>query len=304
MSCITRKIQAWKESAWSLGVCENGFDDLRKDKIRWISNGAYKGKWFADPFVLDYDDQVIHLLVEEFDYRVHRGRIAKLSVDRRASVVTNCSIILDLETHLSFPMIFRQGDVVFVCPENYQSGGLDLYQYEDSSGKLQFIHRLIDEKLTDAILIERQGRYYILSTSIPKPNGRLLTVYQSGDLNGPFSKVQEIEFKDNVARNAGLPFLYDGKLIRPAQESNINYGNALVFQEMEEDQGHFGFTECCRFYSTHKDYRFGTHTFNQHPDGLAVLDVKGFRYPCMGRLLLGISRALVALHLKKQFYFE
>lgn len=305
MSFLLRKIQQWKESAWLLGICENGFDDLKAGRIRWIGNGPYeKKKWFADPFILDNDDHRIHLLVEEFDYRVHRGRIARLTIDRNLWAVTDCTILLDLETHLSFPMIWRQDDTVYVCPENCRSGGWDLYRYDPEAGKLLPVRRLMDKPLTDAVLYEHDGHYYILSTRMPKPNGRVLTVYQSKEATGEYRKHQEIEFEDNVARNAGAPFHYGDRIIRPAQESNTNYGNALVFQQMEEKDGLFSFTELCRVYSTNRKYRFGTHTYNQHPEGCAVIDVKGFRHPFMGRLLLVFSKMMVALHLKKQFHFE
>lgn len=305
MSFITKIVREWKESAWLLGICENGFDDLKAGRIHWVGMGPYeKKKWFADPFVLDYDDRTIRLLVEEFDYRVHRGRIARLTIDRERWEVTDCTIILDLDTHLSFPMIWRQDQALYVCPENCRSGGWDLYRYDPDAEKLLPVRRMMEEPLTDAVLYSYGGRSYILSTRMPKPNGRRLMVYQSEEATGTYRKHQEIEFPDNVARNAGLPFHYGNMLIRPAQESNRNYGNALVFQKMEEKDGLFRFTELCRIYSSHRKYRFGIHTYNQYPDGLAVLDVKGFRHPWMGRLLLGFSHALVALHLKKPFHFE
>ena len=93
-----------EESEWKLGILLNGYDDLKANRVKWISNGIYKNKWFADPFILDFDDKKITLLVEEFDYSIHRGRIARLVIDRNSWTITDCKIILDLGTHLSFPM--------------------------------------------------------------------------------------------------------------------------------------------------------------------------------------------------------
>ena len=45
-----------EESEWKLGILLNGYDDLKANRVKWISNGIYKNKWFADPFILDFDD--------------------------------------------------------------------------------------------------------------------------------------------------------------------------------------------------------------------------------------------------------
>lgn len=305
MSIITRKKRLWQESAWLLGICLNGFDDLKAGHIHWISNGKYEGKkWFADPFILDYDEKTIHLLVEEFDYQVHRGRIAKLTVDRNKWEVVECKIVLDLPTHLSFPFIWRKGEVVYVCPENYASGGWAMYRYNDEEERLEFEKLLLEEKLTDAILYTtNDNKHFILSTYIPTPNGKVLSVFQS--LGGAkFKKSQKITFYDNTARNAGTIFQYADYKVRPAQESNNIYGHALVFQKMEIIDGKFHFTELCRIYSTHKRYNLGIHTYNQHTKGMAVIDVKGYRYPIVGKLIHKVSQILVLLHLKQKYEFK
>jgi len=294
----------WQESAWLLGICEKGLDDLKAGRIHWIHNGVFeKKKWFADPFLLDADEKEIRLLVEEFDYQVHRGRIARIVVDRTDWTVKDCRILLDLETHLSFPMIWRESGTVFVCPENYQSGGWDLYRYDDAAGRLERVGRLIDEKLTDAVLIRSGEAYVVLSTADPTPNGQHLRIYRSEALKGPYRKVQDVRFEDNTARNAGMPFRYEGRWIRPAQESNYSYGHALVFQEMKVEDGGFSFEEIGRIYSPHSHFRFGIHTYNQLPDGLAVVDVKGDRFPFRGGLCRFVHESLVRLHLKRRYRF-
>ena len=46
-----------RDSAWKLGILLNGYEDLKANKIQFVSNGIYEGKkWFADPFILSYDD--------------------------------------------------------------------------------------------------------------------------------------------------------------------------------------------------------------------------------------------------------
>ena len=290
-----------KESAWLLGICENGFDDLKKNRIHWISNGKYDGKkWFADPFILDYDEKKIRLLVEEFDYKLHRGRIAKLIVNREKWVVDECKIILDLPTHLSFPMIWREKGNVFVCPENYKSGGWNLYRYHDEGEPLEFVAQLSKEKLTDATLYHDGLYYWLFSTYEPHPNGNELTIWKSTTITGSYNETQRVKFDENIGRNAGVIFLCQGKLIRPAQESNLSYGHSIVFQEVVMDNDKFFFKEKYRFHSPHKKYNVGTHTFNTLGN-LAVIDVKGYRDPILGKMISSMGEVLVKFHLKRQY---
>ena len=303
MSYFSKKISEWRESAWLLGICENGFDDLKAGNIRWIDNGVYKGKkWFADPFILDYDNKTIHLFVEEFDYKVHRGRIAKLTIDRVQWLVTDCKIILDLSTHLSFPMIFREGGEVLVCPENYHSGGWNMYRYNATTEHLDYLCQISDMKLTDATMWKNEGVYWLLSTYAPKPNGPELTIWQSKIIDGPFEEIQRVKFEENLGRNAGMIFKYGDKYIRPAQESNHVYGHSMSFQEVSLVNGIYGFKEVYRFYTPHHIYDSGSHTYNQYEE-MAVIDVKGFRHPIAGRFFRLLSWLMVKLHLKKQYTF-
>ena len=52
-------------------------DGLKGVRVNVVKN-PYKNKWFADPFILEEDENVIHFLVEEFDDSIGRGRIARL----------------------------------------------------------------------------------------------------------------------------------------------------------------------------------------------------------------------------------
>ena len=292
-----------EESEWKLGILLNGYEDLKANRIKWIDNGIYKNKWFADPFILDYDDKQIIILAEEFDYTVHRGRIAKLIIDKSTWTIADCKILLDLTTHLSFPMIWREGEHIYVCPENYQSGAWNLYEYHNNTDSLEFVKQVLPEKLTDATIFKNGSDYYILSTYEPRPNGNTLTVWKSDSLSESFSKIQEIKFPENIARNAGSIFRYNGKLIRPAQECNKSYGHAISFQVVNLDKGHFEFSEEFRYYSTHPKCKRGTHTFNTYKN-LAVIDVHKLRFPVLGGFCVFIKKSLEKFHLKKAFEFK
>ena len=56
-------------------------EGLKNTKLNNVKN-PYSNKWFADPFILEEDSTSIQFLVEEFDYSVGIGRIARLLVDK------------------------------------------------------------------------------------------------------------------------------------------------------------------------------------------------------------------------------
>ena len=92
------------EQHWTLGFIEQPLKDIIDGKPYEIIyvKGMPRDRWFADPFILDYDEDRIQVLVEEFCYKLCRGRIAWLSFDRKSYRLLEYKIILDLPTHLSF----------------------------------------------------------------------------------------------------------------------------------------------------------------------------------------------------------
>ena len=145
----------------------------------------YKKKWFADPFILDVNNKELHLLVEEFDRDVKKGRIAHLVIDKMTDKIVDCKIILDLPTHLSFPAIYRVGDEIFVHPENSKSCKSYIYRYDRVADALVEPVCICEEPLADAIIVKRNGGYEIYATRDPKPNGNILIRYGSDKLTGP-----------------------------------------------------------------------------------------------------------------------
>lgn len=247
-----------------------------KWELSLIKNPYKKEKWFADPFILDYDDRKIVVLVEEMDYKIGRGRIARLLIDRETNTITDVKILLDLSTHLSFPAIERVGDDVYVYPENSASGNLTLYKYIKSSETLEPVKELIKEPLTDTIIKEIDGERYIFSTKMPSPNGNQLNVYKKEGKG--YSLLQEIQFAGNTARGAGDWFEESGRLIRPAQDCNGYYGVGLVFQNVEFKGDKFHFEEIGRV--GHPKGYDGMHTFNKYKD-MCIIDLRRPVYPAV-----------------------
>lgn len=262
---------------WNIGFINNSLESiLRGDTIsvKWLKH-SYKDRWFADPFILSVTEDEIIVLVEEFYKPIQRGRLARLLIDRKTTTLMRLDVILELDTHLSFPIIERNGDEVYIYPENGESGNLTVYKYYDNQRKCEKVRIISNEALADSVKLKYQGINYLFATPTNNPNGNTLRVYSLNDQNGMYEAFKEYSFKENTARMAGDFFMFKEKLYRPAQECNVQYGHAVVLQEVINMGGEWCFEEVRRLYSVHPNLNIGMHTFNMY-DGMIVTDALGF----------------------------
>ena len=198
-------------------------EGLKNTKLNKVKN-PYSNKWFADPFILEEDSTSIQFLVEEFDYSVGRGRIARLLVDKGNNEIKECSVILDLPTHLSFPVIYRVDNEIYVHPENSASGASYMYRYDRGVDKLVEPRLIIKQPIADAIIRHVDDCYIMYATRNPNANGCELIEYRSSSLFGPYTECPPHHFELNTARMAGM---FIGG-IRPAQDCYRDYGKAVI----------------------------------------------------------------------------
>jgi len=291
---LLKKIyQKTQESIWKIGFIQNSLDEILKNEqlhIKYLSLPT--DRWWADPFILDVTDKEIVLLVEEYQYKRKRGTIAKLVIDKETLDVKSDEEILVLDTHLSFPAILRKKQV-YIYPENNKGGSVKLYRYDQKTNKLVDGDVICNEPLTDAIYTELLGEPMIVSTKTPNPNGKVLGFYIPQEIDkdiigNKYQLKKEFVFEEKIARNAGDWFEYYGKIYRPAQECNVEYGHGTFIQEVTKDiNGHLQFKNIRKLCSNDKEFQRGLHTFNMYK-GLTVIDVKGYRYPKIAKVLRSI----------------
>ena len=271
--------------SWDLAIYEPSSEEIEFDvpfsRYHVVKN-PYKSKWFADPFILSCKNGVAKVLVEEFDKAVNRGRIALLDIEVANNIIANCKIVLDLDTHLSFPAIYRVGDKIYIHPENADSGHSDFYIYNESDESILYASRFMDSPLTDAVLREIDDKFYLFTTSLPDPNGKILSIFVSDNLSSGYKRYQDKEFDDCTARMAGAIFRRGNELIRPAQDCNGTYGRQVIFQKIARTEQGFLFETISKLYPTGLKYD-GIHTFNYH-DSLQIIDLKKYDYPLIYKL--------------------
>lgn len=286
------KLRELRHNLWNIGFIEEELSNTIADKnpkIHWVKK-RFSDRWFADPFILDVTESKIIILAEEYCYKIRRGRIARLEIDRNTYEEKDFEIILDLPTHLSFPFIVRKNGKVYILPENSASGTSTIYEYNDKNRKITPLHHIAEEPFADATIFEMEDRSYLFTTIAPNTNSNALEIYSFDiDKLQVIERIATIEFPQICGRNAGEVFMVNGQLYRPAQDCTQCYGHGVILQRICIKDGKWSFEDVNRIYPNSFKYNQGLHTFNNYK-GLTVIDGRGYRNPLIGRLLTFIFR--------------
>lgn len=280
------------EEKWELGITSLSKFDFGLKSIIWIEN-PFKDRWFADPFILSDSELTMEVLVEEWKYAEKRGCISKVTIDKASKKIVKATQVLVLDTHLSFPNIFREGGRIFFCPENTEAGELAIYEYSPQTNTTKKRKTLLSEPLADAVFFEAEGKWFMTGTRPPNDNGRTLSVFVADNWSGPYKHDSDIRFGDCSARGAGGILKCDKKLIRVSQDCTGGYGRGLVFSEIDFESKKLKFKELCRFYPDRKQAR-GVHTYNTYA-GKVIVDCKKYRYPLIAGLVAPLFRGMLFL---------
>lgn len=287
------------DANWNIGFCEQTPENLiqqkKLNKIQWLKH-PYKDRWFADPFIYKVTDDEIIVFVEECNlFGWPKGIICELVIDRKTISLKERHILLELDTHLSYPAIIRHEGKVYVYPENGASRKLNIYEYDSVSHKLVNPICILNEAVADASIIEQESKYLMIATKCPETQEKAY-LYQSKSLLGPFVEISTVPFQASrsCSRPGGNWIDTKEGLFRPAQDCSKHYGGALSIMSIQKN-GEF-LIEKQLFQILPQSFRYnkGVHTLN-FCDGLCVIDGYGYLYQIAGRffdLLKFLKRAI------------
>lgn len=259
-------------------------------RVEWMKH-HYKDRFFADPFIYSVSEERIIVFVEELEFDKPIGRLSELEVDAKTKRLISKHTLLELDTHLSYPAIIRQGDEVFVCPENGASGKLSLYKYNAANHRLDFVKIIIDKSLADATIKQVGNQFYMFATKVPSTQEDLY-LYKSIHIDREYSEVGLISYGRMNSRPGGDLFEVANTLYRPAQNCSKRYGGAVEIMKVLECSSNIYREE--HYLSLNPSsfrYNLGLHTINFH-NNLCVIDGYGYLYPLIGRFLHFVRRII------------
>lgn len=218
-----------KHEEWNIGVLHQPIHSLLNEgynsHVQWLPPPA-AGQFRADPFGYWMDGQ-LNVLYERFDQALGRSKIARVR-PKPDNNLKRSRTMLDMEQHLSYPFIVEEGGTIHVVPEQAALGRVDLYRLLPNNDGLEWLTTLLDEPLIDPTVFKHEGRWWLFGTKKPLTNVELFA-YHSDNLRGPFRPhlLNPIKTDIRSARPAGTPFVHDGALWRPAQDSSLTYGGRI-----------------------------------------------------------------------------
>lgn len=224
---------------WEIGIVKQDVSTFIKEgevicpEPHWIVSNNKHSVYQADPFGFK-DEMGIHILAEEFDYKTSKGIIVSYLLDSQDLSVLGKKVALEKPYHLAYPYVFENEGVVYCIPENSVGGDVDLYEYEKSSGKLIFKSTLVSGlKAVDASVLYHNKVWWLFFTDLQSTNERL-HIWYAYSLDQMFKPHAAHLVKTDVrsSRPAGKPFVFEGRLLRPAQDCSVRSGRRICINEV------------------------------------------------------------------------
>lgn len=279
---------------WNIGFVEQSTKELldkqQLGRVKWMKH-KYKDRWFADPFIYKVTDSEIVVFVEECMITDKpKGILCELHVDRRTMRLRERYVLLELETHLSYPAFIKKDGVTYVYPENGASGSLKMYKYDEQNHKLIEPICILNEAVADSTILQENDGYTLIATKTENPL-ECAYLYRSSELFGPFQLVetQTVQASRSCARPAGNWITNGGIVYRPAQDCSERYGGGINMMSVESWSP---YSEKIQFPIIPNGYKYnlGIHTINESPTGgLLVVDGYGYTHPMIARVWMALS---------------
>lgn len=226
---------------WSIGIYigESPFDFISPENT---TNPVLTAKdvtdmpaeFVADPFVVK-DNSTWYMFFEVLNSETHQGDIG-LVISNDGSNWIYKQIVLDESFHLSYPYIFKWENEYYMIPESHQANSVRLYKAVDFPTEWSFVKVLLYGNYVDTSIFRYDGRWWIFTETSPERNDTL-RLYYAEDLAGPWiehPKSPIIEGDANVARPGGRVLVFDGRIVRYAQDDDPTYGNQVLAFEITE----------------------------------------------------------------------
>lgn len=222
-----------RASKWSIGWGPGGPEAVLSGKLPeldWVPEQG-SDRYLADPF-LDPSGSTSTVLVEDYDHVSNSGVISAVDLDgdRKARVV------IDTGVHASYPYLFDCAGDTMCVPETYEAGEVRLYRSVSWPDRWERVGTLLEDiEALDPTVFEHEDRWWLFCTLAGPESNTKLHVFHSPSLTGDWVPHALNPVKTSVvsSRPAGTPFVVDGRLYRPSQDSSISYGGGITINRLE-----------------------------------------------------------------------
>lgn len=202
-------------------------------EFQWLASP--RGRFFADPFLLDDPDGgAPWLLYEDLECAVRRGvlRAARLS---ETGELTGDRVILDTGGHLSYPFAWREPEGYYMIPESAGARRVDLYRADHPGGPWRLEAPLLEDAagLDTTVWRDHDGRWWMWTClQGPARSGPELWLFHAPAITGPWTPHPANPVGQHVrhSRPAGAIIVTPAGPLRPVQDNSVRYGYQLHFR--------------------------------------------------------------------------
>jgi hypothetical protein len=171
------------------------------------------GGFWADPFPVQRDGRN-YIFFEDLPGPRERGHISVIEVDRQGRT-SQPTVVLERDYHLSYPFLVEDAGELYMIPETYGNGTIEIYRCVEFPGKWRRERVLLDGLLAvDATVHHDDGRWWMFANVAPdgaEVNDEL-HVFTSARLLGdwkPLAKESREERRSRLA--SGRKTLHAGR---------------------------------------------------------------------------------------------
>jgi len=235
-----RLVKQWENlfraEQWNVGIVDAPIASfLHRDRVgevRWLT--PRNRRWFsADAFALEREGRTT-ILLEDYDHARRNGTISCCESDDAGGFgpLRPC---LDLGVHMSYPYLFEHDGEIYCIPETHRLRQVRLLRAVEFPDRWEHVETLIDDfAALDATVLEHDGKWWMFCTDADHGSLTKLHIFWAPELIGPWRAHAGNPVKCDVrsSRPAGTPFMHEGTLIRPGQDSTNTYGGAIAFHRV------------------------------------------------------------------------
>ncbi len=248
---------------YAVAVAKRIGTDPRKEKFTVIRNGI--NCWAADPFPVEVNG-ILYIFAEIFVYSKVKGCIGYTKL--QDGKFTPWKIVVEEDYHMSFPYLFYDNDILYMCPEASASKQLYFYRCVEFPEKWKKDRVLATNvNYSDTVFCRSESNVYGLTCEwhgIEDHKLKLFRVYKDG-CQESMEKLNTLEYY--LTRPAGKIFRDNDKNIAVSQICKPLYGTGMVFKECVIEWPQYEEKELYRVFpkdiSCNMEKKYvGTHTFN------------------------------------------
>jgi len=208
-------------------LTKKNFLNKNFDKISFLT--PPKGKYFADPFIIEYKNRKIIFHEEYSD--TEKGKITATEISKGENKYLGT--VLEEKFHLSFPHIFLYKEQYYMIPESNADNSIKLYKCMNFPTRWEFQYNLIpDINCADTIIVFKNGYYWMITSKLLGGYHSNYNIYYS---NSPISKTWK-EHKLNPikirhdSRNGGLIYFENEIILVNQFYDFLDYGDHVNYK--------------------------------------------------------------------------